>query len=95
MSMNLVIFLVLVSPSPDDRKWYRVMLNDISDTAVSVNCVDYGRKMKLPKGNLQPIIPSFLTLPFQAVRCSLAGTVSVEMCSCKWYRIVFYSDVKL
>lgn len=77
--MNLVIFDALVSPSPDDRKWYRVMLNNISETAVSVNCVDYGRNMKLPKENLRPITASFLTLPFQAVRCSLAGTVSAEM----------------
>ncbi|XP_056882915.1 tudor domain-containing protein 1 isoform X3 [Takifugu flavidus] len=66
---------------PDDRKWYRVMLNDISETAVSVNCVDYGRKMKLPKENLRPITASFLTLPFQAVRCSLAG---VEPLGSEW-----------
>lgn len=95
LSMNVVIFVLLVSPSPDVRKWYRAMLNDISETAVSVNCVDYGRKMKLPKENLRPITPSFLTLPFQAVRCSLAGTVSVEMCSYRWYRIVFFINIQL
>lgn len=92
MSMN---FVVLVFPSPDDQKWYRVMLNDISETAVSVNFVDYGKKMKLPKENLWPITPSFLTLPFQAVRCSLAGTVSAKMCSCRWYRIVFFINIQM
>lgn len=84
-----------MSPSPDDQKWYRVMLNDISETTVSVNFVDYGHKMKLPKENLRPITPSFLTLPFQEVRCSLAGTVSANTCSCRWYRIVFFMNIQM
>lgn len=80
--VNLVIFLVLLSPFPGDGEWYRVMVDILSETTVSVNFVDYGYSMKLPTENLRPITLSLLTLPFQAVRCSLSGTVNVKMCSC-------------
>lgn len=84
--LNSGIFVALVSSSsPDDQEWHRVMLNDLSETTVSVIFVDYGYRMKLPKENLRPLTPSLLTLPFQAVRCSLAGTVSVKMCSCRQF----------
>lgn len=69
------------------------MVDIVSETTVSVNFVDYGSSMKLPTENLRPITLSLLTLPFQAVRCSLAGTVSVKMCSCGQYRVVYHVSV--
>lgn len=90
--MNLVIFVVLLSPFPGDCEGYRVMADSLSETTVSVNFVDYGYSMKLPTENLWPITLSLLTLPFQAVRCSLAGTVSVKVCSCGQYRVVFLNQ---
>lgn len=62
----------------------------LSETTASVNFVDYGYSMEVPTENLRPITLSLLTLPFQAVRCSLAGTLSVKMCSCGQYRAVSF-----
>lgn len=80
--INLVIFVVFLSPFPDDGEWYRVMVDILSETTASVNFVDYGYCMKLPTKNLRPITLSLLNLPFQAVRCAIAGTVIVKVCSC-------------
>lgn len=87
--INLVIFVVLLSPFLGDGEWYRVMVDILAETTVSVNFVDYGYSMKLPIENLRPITLSLLTLPFQAVRCSLAGTMSVKICSCGQYKFHF------
>lgn len=65
-------------PSPVDGEWYRAMVNGLSEDKVSVNFVDYGYSMKLEKNHLRSITPRLLTLPFQAIRCSLAGNVSVK-----------------
>ncbi|XP_073345172.1 tudor domain-containing protein 1 [Pagrus major] len=56
-----------------DGAWYRTMVNELSEDEASVNFVDYGYCMKVENKNLRPITPRHLTLPFQAVRCSLAG----------------------
>lgn len=66
------------------------MVNGLSETTASVNFVDYGYSMTLPMENLRPITPALLTLPFQAVRCCLAGT-RVKMCSCGQCRRVLNS----
>lgn len=84
--INLAIFVVFFPPFPGDREWYRVMVDILAETTVFVTFVDYGYSMKLPTENLRPITPSLLTLPFQAVRCSLAGTMSVRICSCGQYK---------
>lgn len=55
------------------------MVNEMSEDETSVNFVDYGSCMKVKNKNLRPITPRLLTLPFQAVRCSLAGCV----CACE------------
>lgn len=95
MPVNLVFFFffVLLSPFTDDGEWYRVMVDILSETTVSVNFVDYGHSMKLPTENLRPITLSLLILPFQAVRCSLAGTVSGKTCSCGQCTVVFVSAI--
>ncbi|KAM8730279.1 tudor domain-containing protein 1 isoform 2-T2 [Acanthopagrus schlegelii] len=66
---------------PGDGAWYRAMINEISEDETSVNYVDYGSCMKVKNKNLRPITPRLLTLPFQAVRCSLAG---VEPLGSEW-----------
>lgn len=62
-----------------DGAWYRAMVNELSEDKVSVNFVDYGNSMKLDKNCLRPITPQLLTLPFQAIHCSLAGNVRERM----------------
>lgn len=70
--------------SPGDGEWYRVMVNELSEDKVSVKLVDYGYSMKLEKDHLRSITPKLLTLPFQAIRCNLAGRVRV--CECEGER---------
>lgn len=49
------------------------MVKGMSEDLVSVQFVDYGHTMKVEKSRLRSITPQLLTLPFQAVRCWLAG----------------------
>lgn len=53
------------------------MVNGLTEDSVSVNFVDYGYSMKVEKNHLRTITPRLLTLPFQAIRCWLAGIVYV------------------
>nr|XP_046232521.1 tudor domain-containing protein 1 isoform X2 [Scatophagus argus] len=66
---------------PVDGQWYRAMVKGLSEEEVSVNFVDYGYSMKIEKSLLRSITPRLLTLPFQAIRCSLAG---VEPLGSEW-----------
>ncbi len=56
------------------------MVNRLSEDKVSVNFVDYGYSMKVEKNHIRSITPQLLTLPFQAIRCWLSG--SVRLCVC-------------
>lgn len=62
-----------------DGECYRAVVSVLSEDMVSVNLVDYGHRITLDKNNLRSITPRLLSLPFQAVHCSLAGTFSEEM----------------
>ncbi|KAM9336898.1 tudor domain-containing protein 1 [Symphorus nematophorus] len=66
---------------PGDGAWYRAMVNELYEDKATVNFVDYGYSMKVEKKHLRPITPQLLTLPFQAVRCRLAG---VEPLGSEW-----------
>lgn len=47
--------------------------NVTSDGSVRVSFVDYGNTEDVPRDNLRQISPSFLKLPFQAIKCWLSG----------------------
>ncbi|XP_074520237.1 tudor domain-containing protein 1 isoform X2 [Halichoeres trimaculatus] len=66
---------------PDDGAWYRAMVNKVYEDKVSVNFVDYGYSMKVGMNQLRSITPKLLTLPFQAIHCSLSG---VEPLGSEW-----------
>lgn len=51
------------------------MVKAFSEDGVRVNFVDNGNTMKVKKSHLRPITPRLLTLPFQAIRCFLTGSV--------------------
>lgn len=53
------------------------MVTGLSDDKVAVNFVDYGYSLTVEKGHLRSITAQLLTLPFQAVRCWLTGSVCV------------------
>ncbi|XP_076007844.1 tudor domain-containing protein 1 [Genypterus blacodes] len=58
---------------PADGAWYRAMVKGLHEHEVAVDFVDYGYNIQVEKSGLRPITPQLLTLPFQAVRCCLAG----------------------
>ncbi|XP_042312715.1 tudor domain-containing protein 1 isoform X2 [Sceloporus undulatus] len=56
-----------------DNKWYRALVLEISISEVKVAYADYGNVEVLPNSKLLPITAPFLKLPFQILKCSLAG----------------------
>ncbi|XP_069467969.1 tudor domain-containing protein 1 [Ambystoma mexicanum] len=58
-----------------DNHWYRAVVLDTLGSTVKVAYVDYGNVEYLQTSRIFPIQPSFLELPFQLVRCSLAGVM--------------------
>lgn len=76
-SLDVMLFEICkcVFWSPGDGAWYRAMVNGVSEDKVAVNFVDYGYSMDVQNSHLRAITPQLLTLPFQAVRCWLTGSV--------------------
>ncbi|CAG00131.1 unnamed protein product [Tetraodon nigroviridis] len=57
---------------PDDGRWYRALVVGRCATAhAKVLLVDYGQTKTIPLCDLRNLGPEFLTLPSQALRCSL------------------------
>ncbi|XP_031830738.1 tudor domain-containing protein 7 tapas [Nomia melanderi] len=57
-----------------DGHWYRVCISSIiKENMVSVYFCDFGDVSVLPLNNLQPLKSQFLELPYQAIKCRLAG----------------------
>ncbi|XP_008939923.1 PREDICTED: tudor domain-containing protein 1-like, partial [Merops nubicus] len=56
-----------------DGQWYRALVLKASQSVVKVLYADYGNTETLPFSKVLPIPNSYLTLPFQAITCSLAG----------------------
>ncbi|NXG07303.1 TDRD1 protein, partial [Sakesphorus luctuosus] len=58
----------------DDGNWYRAVVRNItSGGTVQVSFVDYGNVEEVPLDKIRQISPSFLKLPFQAIKCWLSG----------------------
>nr|XP_033799039.1 tudor domain-containing protein 1 isoform X2 [Geotrypetes seraphini] len=59
-----------------DNHWYRAVVLDNLESAVKVVYVDYGNVENLPFSRILPIKASYLQLPFQIIKCSIAGLVA-------------------
>ncbi|NXK38773.1 TDRD1 protein, partial [Piprites chloris] len=58
----------------EDGNWYRAVVQNItSGGTVQVSFVDYGNVEEVPLDKIRQISPSFLKLPFQAIKCWLSG----------------------
>ncbi|RMC11371.1 hypothetical protein DUI87_11490 [Hirundo rustica rustica] len=67
-------FYCQISNSHEDGNWYRAVVQNItSDGSVRVSFVDYGNSEEVPLDNIRQISPSFLKLPFQAIKCWLSA----------------------
>ena len=73
MPDNLAIGQPVLAQFTDDQGWYRALITDHSKGVSTVTFVDYGNQDKLQKSLLVAVPPRFLSLPAQAVRCSLDG----------------------
>jgi hypothetical protein len=59
-----------------DGNWYRALIKEILPNGnVKVHFVDYGNTEEVMTDELRMIAFKFLKLPFQGVRCWLAGIV--------------------
>ncbi|XP_066475827.1 tudor domain-containing protein 1 isoform X2 [Tiliqua scincoides] len=57
-----------------DGKWYRALVKEATSSGTfKVQFVDYGNREEVTLDKLRQISSVFLRLPFQAVRCQLAG----------------------
>ncbi|XP_067995429.1 tudor domain-containing protein 1 isoform X2 [Melanerpes formicivorus] len=57
-----------------DGNWYRALVqNTASQGNIEVQFVDYGNSEQVPLDKIRQISPSFLTLPFQGIKCWLSG----------------------
>ncbi|XP_062436373.1 tudor domain-containing protein 1, partial [Rhea pennata] len=61
-----------------DGRWYRALVLKVSQSLVKVLYADYGNTETLPVSSVLPITDSYLKLPFQIIKCSLAGIKKAE-----------------
>ncbi|XP_068610958.1 tudor domain-containing protein 1 [Brachionichthys hirsutus] len=63
---------------PADGPWHRAMVEAVSEDKAVVSFVDVGHSRQVEKKFLRSITPGLLTLPFQAICCSLAGAEPLD-----------------
>lgn len=67
--MILIFFYTL-----GDGNWYRALVRNVASHGnIKVHFVDYGNTEEVPLANIRQISSSFLTLPFQGIKCWLSG----------------------
>lgn len=77
-----VLLRILIIPKfypVGDGNWYRGQVKDFtSGGAATIHFLDYGNTEVIPVDKLCKIPSNFLQLPFQAIKCSLAGEQSLR-----------------
>ncbi|XP_030821198.1 tudor and KH domain-containing protein [Camarhynchus parvulus] len=67
---------IVAAPYLDDGEWYRArVLGTLDNGHLDLYYVDFGDNGQAPPEALRPLRSDFLSLPFQAIECSLAGIV--------------------
>lgn len=80
-----VVDAACVARWPDNGMWYRALvLQPYKTTHVKVLLVDYGQTEMVPLCDLRNISPEFLTLPGQALRCSLLNPLDHVSVAKEW-----------
>ncbi|XP_028910664.1 tudor and KH domain-containing protein isoform X1 [Ornithorhynchus anatinus] len=65
---------IVAAPLPEDGPWYRArVLGPLDSGKMDLYFVDFGDNGESPVEDLRPLRSDFLSLPFQAIECSLAG----------------------
>nr|XP_028565378.1 tudor and KH domain-containing protein [Podarcis muralis] len=69
---------IVAAPYPEDRAWYRArVLGTLGNGNMDLYYVDFGDNGEAPLEKLQLLRSDFLSLPFQAIECGLAGIAPV------------------
>ncbi|NXW99721.1 TDRKH protein, partial [Larus smithsonianus] len=69
---------IVAAPYADDGEWYRArVLGTLENGNFDLHYVDFGDNGEAPREALRALRSDFLSLPFQAIECSLAGIVPV------------------
>ncbi|NXG86316.1 TDRKH protein, partial [Stercorarius parasiticus] len=69
---------IVAAPYADDGEWYRArVLGTLENGNFDLYYVDFGDNGEAPREALRALRSDFLSLPFQAIECSLAGIVPV------------------
>ncbi|NWS86168.1 TDRKH protein, partial [Toxostoma redivivum] len=67
---------IVAAPYLDDGEWYRArVLGTLDNGHLDLYYVDFGDNGEAPPEALRALRSDFLSLPFQAIECSLAGIV--------------------
>uniref|UniRef100_A0A8C9G6U7 Tudor and KH domain containing n=1 Tax=Pavo cristatus TaxID=9049 RepID=A0A8C9G6U7_PAVCR len=69
---------IVAAPYTDSSNWYRArVLGTLENGNLDLYYVDFGDNGEVPHEALRVLRSDFLSLPFQAIECSLAGIVPV------------------
>uniref|UniRef100_A0A8C3JBJ9 Tudor domain-containing protein n=1 Tax=Calidris pygmaea TaxID=425635 RepID=A0A8C3JBJ9_9CHAR len=69
---------IVAAPYANDSEWYRArVLGRLENGNFDLYYVDFGDNGEAPREALRALRSDFLSLPFQAIECSLAGIVPV------------------
>uniref|UniRef100_H2T8Y8 Tudor domain containing 15 n=1 Tax=Takifugu rubripes TaxID=31033 RepID=H2T8Y8_TAKRU len=80
-----VVDAACVARRPENGLWYRALVVHRYKTPhVKVLLVDYGQTEEIPLFDLRSISPEFLTLPSQALRCSLLNPIDPISVAMEW-----------
>ncbi|KAM9251964.1 tudor and KH domain-containing protein [Cariama cristata] len=67
---------IVAAPYMDGSDWYRArVLGTLENSNFDLYYVDFGDNGEVPREALRALRTDFLSLPFQAIECSLAGVV--------------------
>ncbi|MEQ2282212.1 hypothetical protein AMECASPLE_038193 [Ameca splendens] len=71
---TIVVGDIVAAPYRDQNTWNRAkVLGVMGSGLVDLYYVDFGDNGELSRDGLHPLRSDFLSLPFQAIECSLAG----------------------
>ncbi|XP_058861994.1 tudor and KH domain-containing protein isoform X1 [Acipenser ruthenus] len=72
--LNVVAGDIVAAPYRQEGSWHRArVLGFLDNGNVDVYYVDFGDNGEIPPGRIHSLRSDFLSLPFQAIECSLAG----------------------
>ena len=64
---------IVAAQYSEDESWYRAKVLSVNNDTVSVFFVDYGNGEVVTMEKIQPINDQFVSLPAQAIHCSISG----------------------